>query len=183
MIRCAAIAVVLCGIAIVPPARAQDSGLVYVQPLSVDGVRQVQSKLSALGGFPGPIDGNWGPASQSALRNFQQARGLQPTGEMNQATAATLGLDPGSLVAVTAAAAPPAPAPAYSLSADSMRIVQARLRQLGFYSGPVDATWGPGTQTALQNFQSSNGLIADGRLTKATVVAMGIDPSTMQPPQ
>ena len=44
--------------------------------------------------LPGRADGVWGPDSQAALERFQQARGLQVTGQLNQATAATLGLDP-----------------------------------------------------------------------------------------
>jgi peptidoglycan hydrolase-like protein with peptidoglycan-binding domain len=143
----------------------------------------VQTKLNALAGYPGPLDGSWGPASQVALRNFQQSRGLQVTGEMNQATAATMGLDPGALIANAAPAAPPAPPPSFALSGDSMRIIQARLRQLGFYSGAIDGAWGGGSQSALQSFQASRGLPPDGRVTANTVQALGIDPATMQPPR
>src|SRR5580698_3920197 len=98
-----AVAALLASSAIAPVAQAQAPGLVYVQPLTGDAVRSVQSKLGAVAGYAGPIDGNWGPASDAALRNFQQSRGLQITGEMNQATAATMGLDPTTLVVATAA--------------------------------------------------------------------------------
>jgi peptidoglycan hydrolase-like protein with peptidoglycan-binding domain len=194
--RTIAVAVLLAGGAVVPRAMAQQSGLVYVEPVTADGVRQVQAKLNAMGGSSGPVDGTWGTASDAELRKFQQTNGLQATGQMNKATAAVLGLDPAALTASAAPPPPPqatiapallppvaaaAPAQAFSLGADSMRMIQARLRQLGFYTGEVDASWGPATRSALQSFQSANSLPADGRLTKATVLALGIDPSTMQP--
>lgn len=194
MFRAVAIAVLLAGGAGVPAALAQPSGLLYVEALSADGVRQVQGKLNAMAGASGPVDGVWKPANDAALRAFQQANGLQATGQMNRATAAVLGLDPAALTAVAppppppiAAAAPPppvaatAPAQVFALGANSVRIIQARLRQLGFYTGEVDATWGPATNSALRGFQSANSLPADGQLTKATVVALGIDPATMRP--
>ncbi len=182
MFRSVALAALLgCGAAM-PAAMAQEAGLIYVQPLSADGVRQVQGKLNAMAGYAGPLDGTWGPASEAALRSFQQSRGLQVTGQMNQATAATMGLDPTSLVAsATAAPAAPAAPTTFALSGDSTRILQARLRQLGFYNGAIDGAWGAGSQAALQNFQAARGLPADGRITAATVQALGIDPSTMQP--
>ena len=40
--------------------------------------------------------------------------------------------------------------------------VQERLRALGYYTGAVDAQFGPGTLDAVKRFQSENGLKADG---------------------
>jgi peptidoglycan hydrolase-like protein with peptidoglycan-binding domain len=192
-LRSAAFAGLLAATAFTAPAVAQDAGLLYSQPLSPGAVREVQGKLHAMAGYAGPIDGKWDAASQTALRNFQQARGLQSTGTMNEATAVMMGLDPASLIAgaaapppADAAAAPPAPAatapaPAFALGGDSIRMIQARLRQLGFYTGDIDGAWGAGSQSGLQNFQAAHNLPADGRLDKATVQAMGIDPATMQP--
>jgi peptidoglycan hydrolase-like protein with peptidoglycan-binding domain len=220
-LRSAVFAMLLAGTAIVPVAMAQNAGLTYSQPLSPDAVRLVQGKLHVLVGYNGPVDGNWSPASQAALRNFQQTRGLQVTGEMNPATAATMGLDPTELIAAAApppsapppaAAAPPPPAPPplapgstplpplapaapaqsaaapssapqplFALSTNSVRAIQARLRQLGFYNGAIDGEWGPGSMAGVQRFQQTHGLPADGRLNGATVQAMGIDPASMQP--
>ena len=98
----------------------------FIQPLTPDGVRMVQARLKAMNSYPGLVDGIWGPGSQTALRNFQQSRGLQATGDMNPATAATLGLDPVTLVASAAPPPPlPAPVPVFTISGDSMRIIQA----------------------------------------------------------
>jgi peptidoglycan hydrolase-like protein with peptidoglycan-binding domain len=199
----------LASLALAPPAMAQESGLSYTQTLTPDAVRAVQGKLNALVGFQGQINGAWGPDSEAALRSFQQNNGLQVTGQMNQATAATMGLDITSLIgaagpapapAPEATAAPPpppapaptpapapqpapaaAPQPVFALSSDSVRMVQARLHQLGFYNGAVDGEWGGGSQTALQAFQQAHGLPADGHLNGASVQAMGIDPASMRP--
>jgi peptidoglycan hydrolase-like protein with peptidoglycan-binding domain len=201
----------LASLALAAPAMAQESALSYTQTLSPDAVRAVQGKLNALAGFQGQANGAWGPDSEAALRGFQQNNGLQVTGQMNQATAATMGLDIPSLIGAAAPAAAPVPAPApapqapaapppspapaaapppapaaapqpvFALSSDSVRMVQARLRQLGFYNGTVDGEWGAGSQTALQAFQQAHGLPADGHLNAASVQAMGIDPASMRP--
>ena len=91
---------------------AQESALSYTQTLTPDAVRAVQGKLNALAGFQGQANGAWGPDSEAALRGFQQNNGLQVTGQMNQATAATMGLDIPSLIGAAAPASAPAPAPA-----------------------------------------------------------------------
>ena len=71
---------------------------VAAQPvLSRDTVRRVQDRLARAGFRPGPADGVWGSGTEAALRNFQQARGLQPTGDLNPVTARALGFDPNNL--------------------------------------------------------------------------------------
>lgn len=67
------------------------------EPLSAEVVRAVQQRLRVSGQYRGGVDGVWGPGTQRALERFQQARGLQATGQMNPATAQALGLDPNNL--------------------------------------------------------------------------------------
>ena len=124
------------------PAVAQPSPppLAYVQPIPPAAVQMVQDRLRQAGVYSGRIDGIWGADSQAALERFQQAHQLQVTGQLNQATAATLGVDPNTLLATPAAA--PAPPPPDRLRQGSVRALQARLGSLGFYSGPVDGVWG-----------------------------------------
>jgi peptidoglycan hydrolase-like protein with peptidoglycan-binding domain len=150
--------------------------LAYVQPLPQSAVESVQQRLRTAGVYSGRIDGIWGADSQAALERFQQTHQLQVTGQLNQATAATLGLDPNALVA---AATVPAPPPPDRLMAASVRALQARLRNLGFYNGAVDGVWGEGTQTAIENFQRARGLQPDGLLGPATVTAMGLAPDAL----
>ena len=56
------------------------------------------------------IDGRWGPATSAALRNFQQANGIAPSGQIDAPTRTALGLDPVPLTDLTAQNNPPAPA-------------------------------------------------------------------------
>jgi peptidoglycan hydrolase-like protein with peptidoglycan-binding domain len=44
-----------------------------VPKLSVTGIRDLQSELKRLGCYPGPIDGDWGPASRYAAARFTGA--------------------------------------------------------------------------------------------------------------
>jgi peptidoglycan hydrolase-like protein with peptidoglycan-binding domain len=56
-------------------------------------VRQVQERLAAAGFDPGPVDGVVGGRTRAALRAFQEARGLDPTGEPDRSTLAELGAE------------------------------------------------------------------------------------------
>jgi len=57
-------------------------------------VRNVQQALNDKGYDPGPIDGQWGPNTEDAVRRFQQASGLPQTGELEGSTLAGLGVAP-----------------------------------------------------------------------------------------
>ena len=175
----------LAGPALVPAASAQPApGLVYMQPLSPPALMQVQERLRQVGAYSGRADGIWGPDSQAALERFQQGRGLQVTGQLNQATAATLGLSPVELLAARPGVAGtenvPAAAASGTLSRAAVRNVQSRLRTLGFYRGQVDGTWGAGTQAAIERFQQGRGLQPTGQINPATAQAMGLDPNNLE---
>ncbi len=76
--------------------------------LSPETVKQVQTTLTQQHDYSGAIDGIWGPATESALRSYQQANALPASGQLDPATIA-------SLRAVRMSAADPAapmPAPA-----------------------------------------------------------------------
>jgi len=167
------------------PAVAQPApGLSYVQPLGPAALTQVQERLRQAGAYGGRADGVWGPDSQSALERFQQRNGLQVTGTLNQATAATLGLNPGELLgggATASGTAAPEAEPG-SLSRPAVRNLQSRLRVLGFYRGTVDGIWGAGTQAAIERFQQGRGLQPTGQINPATAQAMGLDPSNLESP-
>jgi len=55
-------------------------------------IRQVQERLQATGFTPGAMDGAFGPQTSNALRLFQNAKGLPPTGELDEKTLDTLGV-------------------------------------------------------------------------------------------
>ncbi|MDP3416842.1 peptidoglycan-binding protein [Falsiroseomonas sp.] len=162
------------GLSLAQPAAT----LTYAQPLEREAVTKVQEALRRAGAYDGAVDGIWGPASRTALERFQQGRGLQVTGEMNQATAATLGVNPAELL--PASRTPPASTEV--LSERVVRNIQTRLRTLGFYEGGIDGLWGPATQTAIERFQQSRSLQVTGQLTPVTASAMGLDPNNLEAP-
>jgi peptidoglycan hydrolase-like protein with peptidoglycan-binding domain len=61
---------------------------------SRDRYKEIQQALSNAGFDPGPVDGVWGPNSEDALADFQEARGLEPTGRIDAQTLIQLGLGP-----------------------------------------------------------------------------------------
>jgi peptidoglycan hydrolase-like protein with peptidoglycan-binding domain len=152
--------------------------LAYVQPMPPPAVQAVQDHLRTAGAYSGSADGVWGPDSAAALQRFQAGHQLQVTGQLNQATASALGLDPAALLGTQQAALPPPPPPE-GLRQSSVRSIQAQLRRLGFYNGNVDGVWGASTQTSVEQFQQNRGLQPNGQLNPATIEAMGLTPDSI----
>lgn len=73
----------------------QGQGMTSSQPGTVNAaqVRQAQQKLNDMGYRAGQVDGVWGPNTQAAIRNFQQAKGLEATGRLNPQTINALGIE------------------------------------------------------------------------------------------
>ena len=71
-------------------------------------VKQAQEKLSAAGHEAGPADGKMGPQTQAALKEFQESKGLEASGQLDQKTIAALGVSE-SGGASTGSSAPQAP--------------------------------------------------------------------------
>lgn len=53
-------------------------------------VSGIQARLNNLGFDCGPVDGRWGPKTETALSAFQIAEGLDPTGELDQVSCTRL---------------------------------------------------------------------------------------------
>lgn len=56
----------------------------------------------------------------------------------------------------------------------TVRTIQTRLRQWGYYDGAVDGIFGPRTEAAVRHFQRRNGLAVDGIVGPKTAAAIGI---------
>jgi peptidoglycan hydrolase-like protein with peptidoglycan-binding domain len=59
-------------------------------------IKQAQEKLSAQGHDAGPANGTLGAKTQAAVKEFQQSKGLQPSGQLDQPTLAALGVSAGA---------------------------------------------------------------------------------------
>jgi len=55
-----------------------------------DTVKQAQEQLSLMGHDTGPADGIMGPKTQAAVKEFQQSKGLQASGRLDNQTLAAL---------------------------------------------------------------------------------------------
>ena len=62
-------------------------------------------------------------------------------------------------------------------SGDTVRQIQTRLKQWGYYSGAVDGVYGSGTEKAVRYFQQKNGLAVDGKCGAKTLAALGVSSS------
>lgn len=65
----------------------------------------------------------------------------------------------------------------YGSSGDEVRQIQKKLKDWGYYDGAVDGIYGSKTFAAVKNFQSKNGLNADGIAGEKTLSALGINNS------
>jgi len=72
---------------------------------AADRVTEIQSALAKDGSFAGIPNGKWGDDTTAAMRKFQSAHGLNPTGKLDAPTLQRLGL--GSQTAGVAAPTPP----------------------------------------------------------------------------
>src|SRR5699024_5429400 len=61
---------------------------------------------------------------------------------------------------------------AYGDRGESVRAMQNRLTELGFFAGDVDGIYGDETQTAVKNFQTANGLANTGTADEITIARM-----------
>ena len=150
--------------------------LLAAQAFAVDGVyvdsatvREVQATLNQRSNARLGVDGQMGPRTQAAVREFQRSQRLEPTGQLNRQTLIALGLQrPDGSAA--------APEPRYSAAV--VRRVQETLANRGFKAGPADGRMHAATQQALRQFQKSENLEDTGRLNDRTLAALGIEPES-----
>ncbi len=149
-----------------------------------DGVKELQNALMAFGVFvPGGADGVFGPATKTAVSNFQRWNGLAVTGEADAATASKLKLGSTPSAAPAGVAGPTAPA-ASSPSAgfvgmttgargDNVKVLQRALIAAGItVRGGADGVFGPMTAAALTSYQQANGLTANGIVDDGVVAGL-----------
>lgn len=63
-------------------------------------------------------------------------------------------------------------------SGDQVTTIQTKLKNWGYYDGPVDGIFGSATTAAVKYFQQRNGLTVDGIVGTATLEALGMPVST-----
>lgn len=137
-------------------------------------IGDLQRTLNALG-YNIAVDNSFGPATNTALRDFQRKNGLSVDGRPGPATQAKFKqLLGGGTAAPQSPAAPDKPVFSspnrvlkYGNIGADVGSLQRMLNYFG-YNLAVDNSFGPGTLNALKNFQSKHGLAVDGRPGPAT---------------
>ena len=105
--------------------------------------------------------------TESEIRSFQQARGLDVTGFVDAVTARALEESQWKL----------GDRSLYLHNVDLMRgddvaALQTRMTEMGFDCGRVDGIYGPRTEAAVKDFQKSVGATVDGKCGPATIIAL-----------
>ena len=164
-----------------------------------DDVVRLQEKLIAAGFTPkGGADGHFGPATESALKAYQESEGLAISGIADELTVAHLssttheapaeethgsteGDDGESVPSTDVEPETPTLAPeiaeltgvANGSVGAAAKAVQQLLIDAGVeLRGGADGAFGPVSQAALKSFQSSRGLEATGVADEATLLAL-----------
>lgn len=132
------------------------------RPLADPVVERVQASLKSQNFYVGDVDGLSGPATERAIRAFQEKNGLEATGKIDQPLLQHLGGED-----TTGALAPASPE-----HIALVKTVQEGLRAFGSADIAVDGVMGNRTRNALKEFQSLFGLPEDGEPSEAVIEKM-----------
>ncbi|HET7658241.1 MAG TPA: peptidoglycan-binding protein [Bacillales bacterium] len=119
---------------------------------SVEMLQQILQKRSL---YQNELDGIYGPDTQTAIMLYQQINGLKVDGVAGPKTL-------GSLLKKQGRSVPTDRILSIGDRGQSVRDVQNKLKELGYYNNTVDGLFGPGTKDAVKTFQAMNQLKIDG---------------------
>ena len=114
-------------------------------------VRDLQAALKALGQDPGPIDGTFGAQTETAVKQFQQQRGIPVDGIVGRVS--WINIDE---------ADQSEPVLRIGSSGLPVRRLQSRMSAVGFDTGGVDGRFGAKTEQAVKQLQQQASLSVDG---------------------
>ncbi len=141
-----------------------------------DEVREMQKKLKELGYYKGSADGDFGPATEKAVKAFQKANGLTADGKAGQKTLAKLygsGSKSSSSSKDTGSSSNAKISKNTYLESGKkgkdVKTLQNRLIELGWLSGSASGTYDSSTEAAVIAFQKKAKLWADGKAGPKTI--------------
>lgn len=126
-------------------------------------VLKLQKALLELGFNPNGTDGKFGRGTETAVKAYQAARGLEADGKAGTLTLTKLYAETdGQSATVTTPVTTNPNTLKYGDSGSRVTELQTALVKLGYNTNGVDGRFGAGTQRAIISFQKDNGLEADG---------------------
>lgn len=155
---------------------ASASSLLTAGSAGVD-VYGLQERLAELGYFAGTVSGQYEQETADAVRAFQRQNGLAETGDADiqtqqklysaDALSAETEITSGILISSGAPVAYSGKV-AYGDTGENVKLVQARLAELGYYHIEVSGNFLGNTRTAVKQFQEQNALKVDGIIGQET---------------
>ncbi len=162
-----------------------------------DEVVAIQQALSTLGYYKGSLDGDYGKATEEAVKKFQKNRKLSTDGVAGPGTLSALFGK--NFVANTTTNTPTpqgttypkvnslaeingVPSPVYpgETNEDVVKLQQA-LTVLGYYKNTIDGNYGKSTESAVKAFQKKRGLSSDGIAGQGTIATIfGVSKTKIQ---
>lgn len=133
-------------------------------------VRELQHRLRQLEWFSGDITGRYAASTVSAVEGFQEKRELKATGAVDAKTWSSLTSrtrKPTHDEMHNKLTAGPA-LMAQGSSGDRVRDLQARLKQVAWFSESVTGTYGPATASAVKGFQGRRAIPVTGEVDQRT---------------
>ena len=149
-------------------------------------VEKIQTRLKELGYYTGSVSGVYDSATRKAVIAFQKKHNLSADGVAGEVTQIVLmgnaALSANATPSPTPTQVPTptptaTPVPTYDRPSATVRqgssgadvkLVQRRLKELGYYKGSIDGKFGSGSVKALKDFQTAHGLEADGVAGRGT---------------
>ncbi|MBW4496537.1 MAG: peptidoglycan-binding protein [Oscillatoria princeps RMCB-10] len=117
-------------------------------------VSDLQARLTQLRYYDGPVNGYFDARTEGSVIRFQRDNGLRPDGIVGQQTWNALRV---SLERPTPTP-PVSPIPSPNAGRSNVLALQKRLKDLGFYRGPLDGSLNSQTQAAIQAAQKRYGV-------------------------
>ena len=137
---------------------------------SGDEVKAIQQRLEELGFYSGSFTGYFGSVTENAVKAFQKKNSLTANGIVNVATQKKL--DSSNAINAKGSTIVDLKTAQTLQKGDSgpqVKALQNALKNLGYYTGSLDSSFGYSTATAVSDFQRANSLTVTGIANPTTL--------------